>query len=99
MAILLSLGYLWINQFIELMIALYLHYTSDLDLYFLPLALICAVWQGNGIHSASPNSRVPAHPSFALANLISEEFAWSCYKEKNKYKGKGTPCPTLQTIL
>lgn len=57
------------------MIALCLPYTSDLDLYFPQLALICATWQGNGMHSASPNSRVSAHPFFALANLISEEFA------------------------
>lgn len=47
LAILLFLGYLWNNQFIELMIAWCLHRTSDLDLSSLHLALTCATWPGN----------------------------------------------------
>ena len=79
------------------MIVLCIDCFYDLDLYFGKWAAVSAMWQGNGMQSASPNSRVPAHPFLALANLISEEFAQSCYRKKEKNR-KGTPRPTLQAI-
>lgn len=95
LAILLFLGYLWNNQFNWADGALCLYCSSDLSLYFLQLASVCATWQGNGMHSASqiPGS---AHPCLPLP-IWFLGICLELLQEKKKKWGKGTPAPTLQT--